>query len=142
MTSCTLYSFCRQTLPLTVAAGLICLLTGCGGAEAESKPMGTVSGTVTLEGKPLTDLRVNFISEQVGAGAGGDLQADGSYTLDGPIPAGSYDVFITMPSNFTPAQAQNNTSLSKVPPKYLDQARTDLKAQVSEGENQNDFDLK
>lgn len=125
-------------------AGLlaITLLTGCGGTSVASKPMGTVSGTVSLKGQPLTDCRVNYISEQLGASAGGDLTEDGSFTLDGPIPAGSYSVFISLPSEFTPAQAQSNKGLSQVPKKYLGSSTTDLKADVSEGESSHNFDLK
>lgn len=120
----------------------VTLLTGCGGTTVASKPMGTVSGTVTLKGEPLTDCRVNYISEQLGASAGGDLTEEGSFTLDGPIPAGSYSVFISLPSEFTPAQAQSNKGLSQVPKKYLGSSSTDLKAEVSEGESSHDFDLK
>tara|TARA_R110002095_G_scaffold199534_1_gene179377 strand:+ start:52675 stop:53049 length:375 start_codon:yes stop_codon:yes gene_type:complete len=121
---------------------LTCLLSGCGETQAESKPMGTVTGSVSLKGNPLTDCRVNFISEQVGAGAGGDLQSDGSFTLDGPVPAGNYSVFISLPENFTPAQAQAKSGLSNVPKKYLSQSTTDLKADLKEGENNVSFDLK
>ncbi|QDT94489.1 hypothetical protein [Gimesia algae] len=120
----------------------VTLLTGCGGTSVASKPMGTVSGTVSLKGQPLTDCRVNYISEQLGASAGGDLKEDGSFTLDGPIPAGSYSVFISLPSEFTPAQAQSNKGLSQVPKKYLGSSTTDLTADVSEGESSHDFDLK
>ncbi|WP_417386794.1 carboxypeptidase-like regulatory domain-containing protein [Gimesia sp.] len=126
-----------STLLLTLS-----LLSGCGGTTVASKPMGTVSGTVTLKGQPLSNCRVNFISEQLGASAGGDLTEEGSFTLDGPIPAGSYSVFISMPSEFTPAQAQSNKGLSQVPKKYLGSSTTDLKADVSEGESSHEFDLK
>lgn len=128
---------------LSAAALLaVTLLTGCGGTTVASKPMGTVSGTVTLKGQPLTDCRVNYLSEQLGASAGGDLTEDGSFTLDGPIPAGSYSVFISLPSEFTPAQAQSNTGLSQVPKKYRGSSTTDLTADVKEGESSHDFDLK
>lgn len=132
----------QQWLRKASAVCLLCLLAGCGGAQAESKPMGTVSGSVTLKGKPLTDCRVNLISDQLGASAGGDLQADGSFTLDGPVPAGNYAVFITMPEIFTPAQAQSKSGLSSVPKKYRSQSTTDLKADIQQGENKVDFDLK
>lgn len=132
----------QQWLRLVTVVCLSCLLTGCGGAQAETKPLGTVTGSVALKGKPLTDCRVNFISEQGGTSAGGDLQTDGSFSLDGPIPAGNYSIFITMPEIFTPAQAQSKTGLSSVPSKYHSQSGTDLKADVKEGENDLHFDLK
>ncbi|QDU18033.1 carboxypeptidase-like regulatory domain-containing protein [Gimesia maris] len=132
----------RNSALCCLAVLTVTLLTGCGGTTVASKPMGTVSGTVTLKGQPLSNCRVNFISEQLGASAGGDLTEEGSFTLDGPIPAGSYSVFISMPSEFTPAQAQSNKGLSQVPKKYLGSSTTDLKADVSEGESSHDFDLK
>lgn len=130
----------QHCLRLGTAVCLISLLAGCGGAQAQSKPMGTVTGSVTLKGKPLNNCRVNFISEQMGAG--GDLQPDSSFTLDGPIPAGHYSIFITMPEIFTPAQAQSKSGLSSVPKQYLTQSTTNLKADIKEGENNLSFDLK
>ncbi|WP_417390329.1 hypothetical protein [Gimesia sp.] len=132
----------NQLLLSGAALLAVTLLAGCGGTTVASKPMGTVSGTVTHKGQPLTDCRVNYLSEQLGASAGGDLTEDGSFTLDGPIPAGSYSVFISLPSEFTPAQAQSNTGLSQVPKKYLSASTTDLTADVKEGESSHDFDLK
>jgi len=137
-----LYHTRRQWLQLGLSVCLISLLAGCGGAQAESKPMGTVTGSMTLKGKPLNNCRANFISEQVGAGAGGDLQPDGSFTLDGPIPAGHYKIFITMPEIFTPAQAQSKTGLSSVPKKYHSQSTTDLNTDIKEGVNNVRFDVK
>ncbi|QDV53967.1 hypothetical protein [Gimesia fumaroli] len=142
MTTSILQHVRQHWLRLGIAVCLICLLAGCGGAQAETKSMGTISGSVTLKGKPLTDCRINFISEQIGSGAGGDLQSGGSFTLDGPIPAGKYSVFITMPEVFTPTQAQSKSGLSSVPKKYHSQSTTDLKADVKEGENNLQFDLK
>ena len=129
-------------LQLGVAACLICLLSGCGGARAESQPMGAVSGTVTLKGQPLTDCRVNFISQQGGSGAGGDLQPDGSFSFEGPIPTGTYSVFITLPEIFTPAQAQSKSGLASVPKKYHSQSTSDLTATVTEGDNNLTLELK
>ncbi len=123
----------------------VCLLVGCG-SGVEPKVMGTVSGKVTLGDKALTIGRVAFVSSTVGASSFGDLKEGGTYTLGGPIPVGEYRVFITPPDlGDTPAgleSEQPQDELKDVPEKYLDEATTDLKATVKEGENTCDFDLK
>ena len=123
----------------------ICLLAGCG-SGVEAKKTGTVSGKITVEGKPLTHGRVAFVSSTVGASSFGDLKEGGTYTLDGPIPVGEYRVFITppdlgdTPAGLEPEQPQDE--LKDVPEKYLDEETTDLKTPVTEGENTCNFDLK
>ena len=123
----------------------ICLLAGCG-SGVEAKKTGTVSGKITVEGKPLTQGCVGFVSSTIGASAGGDLREDGTYTLDGPVPVGEYRVFLTPPGlGDTPPgveSEQPQQELKGVPEKYLEEETTDLTATVKEGENTFDFDLK
>ncbi len=104
--------------------------------------MGKVTGKVTVNGKPLTSGRVNFISEKVGVGAGGDVTADGTYTLDGPVPEGVYKAFITF--NIAPSQLGTPAAdvLKTVPEKYRAQATSDLVVTVGEGDNQLDLEIK
>ncbi|WP_299465298.1 hypothetical protein [uncultured Gimesia sp.] len=120
----------------------ISIFVGCGGSQADTKPMGAVSGTINLADKPLTDCRINFNSSKTGIGAGGDLKEDGSYTLDGMIPVGEYTVFITPPLDFSPANAQQQSGLSSLPAKYRGESSSGLTADVKEGEGKYDFDLK
>lgn len=54
------------------------LLAGCGGSEVE---MGTVRGTVTLDGVPLAQGWVHSHPES-GRGACGAIQSDGSFELE------------------------------------------------------------
>jgi hypothetical protein len=58
---------CTRVLLLALTVGL---LIGCGDRTGGADLMGKVSGKVTVNGKPLTIGRINFISEQVGVGAG------------------------------------------------------------------------
>ena len=58
--------------------GLTVLLAGCGGAGGLDTAR--VSGTVTLDGKPLTQGTVSFTPEK-GRGATGQIASDGSFTL-------------------------------------------------------------
>lgn len=115
---------------------------GCTGSNADTPKMGTASGKITLNGKPLTDCRINFNSAKTGVGAGGDLKEDGSYTLEGSLPVGDYTLFITPPSDFTPAKAQTQSGLTNVPAKYRGEATSGLTAKVKEGESKYNFDLK
>tara|TARA_R110002095_G_scaffold89262_1_gene77900 strand:+ start:2824 stop:3267 length:444 start_codon:yes stop_codon:yes gene_type:complete len=124
---------------LTLCA--ISIFVGCGRNQAETKPMGTVSGTVTYAGKPITRCRINFNSSKFGIGAGGDLKEDGSYELDGAIPAGAYAVFITPPDDFSPANADSHTDLNNLPSKYRSESTSGLTADVKEGDGKYNFDL-
>lgn len=117
------------------------ILAGCG-AGHDTEARGTVTGKVTVKGKPLTTGRVNFISNTIGTGAGGDLKPDGTYALDGPVPLGNYNVFITfdIPPSQRGTAAEN--VLKSVPEKYQTQATSDLTAEVNGDVNEQDFDLK
>jgi hypothetical protein len=130
---------CTRVLLLALTVGL---LTGCGDRSGGADLMGKVSGKVTVNGKPLKSGRINFISEQVGVGAGGDLTPEGTYTLDGPVPEGVYKCFITF--NIAPSQLGTPAAdvVKTVPEKYQSQGTSDLSVTVESGENERDFDLK
>ncbi|MBN1909697.1 MAG: hypothetical protein JW818_08160 [Pirellulales bacterium] len=71
---------------MLVALGILTLLAcGCGRAGPR---MATVSGVVTLDGKPLSQGRVLFVAER-GLGANGEIDEQGRFTLatDGRIGA-------------------------------------------------------
>lgn len=101
----------RSALPLAawaaVAAG------GCGGSGPALTP---VTGTATLDGRPLAHKNVRFVPEPgtPGTGGGGNTGADGAYaviavrpgaTRDTPgVPPGAYKVVVTEPM-FPPANA-------------------------------------
>ena len=124
-----------------MAAIMVSVLAGCGGGTKEV-PTGEVYGKLTVAGKPLSEGRVNLASGKLGAGAGGDVKADGTYTLDGSLPLGSYDVFITF--NIPPSKVGTPAEdvMKSVPPKYLGQATSKLTAEVKKGRTECNFDLK
>lgn len=118
------------------------LLNGCGdGAPEDTPEVGTVTGTVTLDGKPLPGVVVAFQPE-TGRGSTGRTDEQGKYTLgynaelDGAA-VGMHKVTIT-----TPTEAPDPTGSFKepIPAKY--NAKTELTEQVNAGENVIDFDLK
>jgi hypothetical protein len=110
-------------------------LTGC-----NSDGLNEVTGTVTLDGKPLSGLEVRFepIDPSIGTNAIGYTQADGTYMLHYPgdktgAPAGEYMVLISGGENAEGGKP------SRVPAKYT--RATELKATVESGSNTIDFDL-
>ena len=75
---------------------LVVLLAGCGGS------ISSVSGTVTLDGKPLADATVQFVPDGVGRDATGQTDKNGYFSMstlkpgDGVV-AGNYKVVISRP---------------------------------------------
>jgi len=139
----------------------ICLgmgfLNGCGSGE-RVVPTGTVSGTVTLNGKPFGGAVITFFGETNGDTASSDLQSDGTYSLmhgtGFSVPAGDYRVSIT-PGNSTSGPPLKPEDLMKtvkpyirsksqaIADKYRDPKTSTLVAVVKEGTNPNiSFDLK
>lgn len=107
----------------------------------------TVTGVVTLDGKPLPDTRVTFHSVAKGLPADrrsfeGKTDAEGKYRLDGVYPA-EYDVGF---DNRPPAAPPDPTNMPPAVPvpqplsKYFPGA-SELKAKVEPGKSQFDFAL-
>jgi hypothetical protein len=132
---------------------ILSLLTLCGCGNREAK----VTGTVTLDGSPLSGAVVSF--RPAGATAGtvltGRTAADGRYTLGATrrgatIAAGEYKVTISklvMPdgSDFpadSPVAPIDSPARESLPPDYSDPERTTLTALVPEGGGTVDFPLK
>lgn len=84
----------RLLAVICCAACLICLGCGSGGP-----PLGQVSGTVTLDGEPVTNGLVTFTPEAGGRGSTGKTDASGKYTLsfvEGPgALVGTHKVTVT-----------------------------------------------
>lgn len=121
-------------------------LSGCGGGP-DAVPSGTASGTVKVNGKPLSAARINFVSSATGTGVYADLQSDGSYELPNAVPVGDYRVYFTTAGlgDAPPSESGNpelKDALSAVSKKYQSEQSTDLQAVLKEGANSFDFDLK
>jgi hypothetical protein len=122
------------------------LLTGCGG------PAATVSGTITLDGKPFMTSAakgsVNFISSD-GAMAQAPLDSSGHYNLaigkeTGTKP-GQYKVVVV--ATELPLRDPMQPSMVPIPKvltpeRYGASATSDLTADVKNGSNVLNFDLK
>ncbi len=124
-----------------MAAGLaVAVVAGC----SPSVPMGTVSGTVTLNGQPYDDAAVMLLDLDSGQAAGADIQPGGSFKIADPLPVGTYKVYLAPPS-----QTEEEAEMAKpitidtsVPDKYWNEASTDVTITVEEGENTAVVELK
>jgi hypothetical protein len=134
----------RLALPLTLL-----LMAGCGGntTPVDTLPRQPVSGSVTLDGKPLSEGKIQFDPADEGKGptavAVGDIK-DGKFTIEkaqGPVP-GKYKVSISSrPSTHIGSGDMPGTAPKqepeKIPPKFNTQ--TTLTKEITTGANNFDF---
>ena len=112
------------------------LLVGCG----ETISTGTVRGKVTLDEAPYGDAAVVFMSRETGQAGSANIQADGTFQIETPLPVGSYVVFLAPKSAASEEESDQpvEEAIDKsVPEKYWNEATSDISLDVVEG--QNDF---
>jgi hypothetical protein len=131
------------------AAILVGAVAGCGG-DGDGIAHEPVSGTVTLDGKPLEKGTITFTPTEGGEFGAGGVIADGRYKIgraDGPVP-GPHAVKVwsrrptgkKIPSDDQPGTFIEETA-EVLPARYND--RSELKADVKKGaDNRFDFELK
>ena len=118
------------------------LVAGCSGGSGRQVPTGKVAGTVTYKGKPVGNAAVFLVDSGQGAGGGSTLSAEGQFTLEQPIPVGTYKVFLgPMVEESADGQPKESTP-PKVPAKYLKDASSDVSVEIKEGENELTVELK
>lgn len=138
---------CLQHLkPLLRGAGIVTALMfvtsfGCGRSD-----MGTVTGTVTLDGKPLAEAFVEFVpTGGQGSTSSGRTDSSGEYELMFSrdvrgASLGPATVRITTRDVSTDDQGNEIWLPEKVPGRY--NAKSELSVEVKPGSNRFDFDLK
>lgn len=125
------------TLAAVVAAGWC----GCGKSVG---PTGSVQGKVVLDTAPVTEGNVQFCRKDGVPVDVAKLDASGQFKFDQPVPVGEYQVAI-LAGGDAPAGAggpEAKQEPPKIPPKYQDSFKSELKATVAEGENTFTFELK
>lgn len=125
-----------------VVAILLSIVAGCG--DSDAPPMGTVSGTVLIGGAaPKEPLRIAFFNATTGQGSAGEIEEDGSYELETPLPVGEYLVYFTMSYKEVSDEPRSTESeiVKSVPREYQSDTESPLKATVEEGSNTIDFDV-
>jgi hypothetical protein len=114
-------------------------LVGC---SESGPPSGTISGKVIYQGKPVSGAVVNFYSPKEGLGVSAVLDASGAYTIQNPLRAGKYGVYISTPPAVPgPTGVQPPPPPPDIPVRYLNQSTSDLTVEVTSGRNTKNFDL-
>ncbi len=140
----------RFVVQLACVATLAVFLSGCGDSGLATHP---VSGTVTIEGQPATDMRIDFHpvdpSNQM---ASGTLDSGGKYTLftgqtgtPGAM-AGSYKVVLTPTMADTsymddPADGPPQGQQGGAPSEYTSVDTTPEEVEVRAGNNTINIDI-
>ena len=142
----------RRTAVMTIASAVVfaAAFAGCGGTT-QTGPTGTVSGKVNVKGQPMTTGRVNLYSNELSAGGGSDIGADGSYAIKDQLPVGKYavTVFATASKDIPPPADPSKPAEAAKPaapkasysPKYMDPTQSPLSTEIKAGENTANFDL-
>ena len=127
----------RRVSARSIAGALsACLIAGCGGGA----PTADVSGSVTLDGRPLADAQVQFVPA-TDANLGtlvGTTDPGGTFSISrdaagGPALAGSYVVLVSKPVGA--GGGMGAVVKNDVPDVYQDRNRTPLKADLKAGSN-------
>ncbi|WP_339733982.1 hypothetical protein [uncultured Gimesia sp.] len=112
--------------------------SGCGPSEPVFKT-GTISGTAKIGDSPFNANAVlMFMDNSSGQAYTAPVAADGTFTVDGEVRAGTYVVYLAPKlqgdgnADEQPMAVKIDTS---VPEKYWNEATSDVKVTVEEGEN-------
>lgn len=126
---------CNPRLLVGLAAGVVLLVAGCG-RPSHLPELGYVSGVVTLDGRPLSQITVYFEPGR-GRPSVGTTDAQGQYTLEF---AGGYKGALLgrHTVHFRPARQVPNEDGSIRPPSNQ---QPPLAAEVKQGQNTFNFDL-
>lgn len=131
----------RQKFPPVLLLVLCSFLSGCSGPDNVAR----VSGTVTLDDKPLSGARVIFNPLTPGGQSAAITDENGKYTLQYTreqqgAEIGEHLVRITTGSRGDPdSDPPKPRTPERLPPRY--HAKSELKATVKAGSNDIDFDL-
>ena len=85
--------------------------------QQDQFPVGSVSGKVTVNKKPLADCLVVFSNAKLGIGASTTLDESGMYRLETPLRVGEYQVAIMAPP--LPPPDETASSSTKAPSRLV-----------------------
>jgi len=136
---------------LAVILGLLVSVCWCVGCGSEGPPVGSISGKVTYNGEPVTGGIVTLFNQQTGIGAGGELDASGTYHIE-LIQTGDYQVAIAPePPDLAAMEAIHLGKMPRetivqppplnIPARYQNAEASGLTATAKEGTNTVDFSL-
>lgn len=119
---------------------ILCCTLGCGGSTS------SVSGRVTLDGRPLTKGTITFSPTGNAPAAIGQISSSGTYRLfvgtSSSVPPGQYQVTIVATELVEPTATDPSPLPTPLTPeKYNNPATSGLSAEVKAGSNSFDFKL-
>ena len=125
------------------------VVVGCGHTPGSGKPRSDVTITIAYAGQPVSDGVVELVHQQTGEGGGGKLTVDGVATLP-RVALGSYTVLVKPPyqtappippAQGQPARQDEMKERTDIPEKFRRAATSPLKLEVTDRENNFQFDL-
>jgi hypothetical protein len=140
----------RVTVGIVGLVGLVVLASGCGPAGPATH---AVTGTVTIDGQPANDVRVDFYPvDPANEMASGTVEAGGKYTLHSGrmgqpgAMAGRYKVVLTPTTTDTsymdgPAGGPPQEDAGTVPQEYRSVDTTPKEVEVQAGSNTIDIQI-
>lgn len=120
------------------------IAVGCSGATDDTPELGTVSGTVKLDGNPVPQATVTFSPEEGGRPSSGPTDDQGFYELQyslnnpGAVP-GKHQVRISTATTVTNEAGEDVEVPESIPAKY--NTKTELVEEVKPTSQTIDFDL-
>lgn len=126
---------------IVTALSLMASIIGCSSA---AEPMGTLKGKVTFNDKPVADVRILVQSSETGKAASADVDSNGNYVFDEPLPTGNYTVVVD-PIDKEPVAGEGDPDApppirNDVPEKYRTGGSAGLSVEVKE--EPTTFDIK
>lgn len=135
----------------SVCVAALLFAAGCQGHDPKAPKLEPVTGVVRLDGDPIKNADVMFLPTNGNLEASGRSNDDGKYELfvqgkKGAV-AGTYKVTVSKRvredgSEFPDDRSEMGMGKETMPARYLDRVLTELTAEVAEGENEIDLDLK
>lgn len=123
--------------------GILTAFVLLGGIGCDSGPVtGTVKGTVTYQGKPVGNARINFVDDAHGVSSNVATNTSGEYTLPDALPIGEYAVDVGPLIPDDPANQKSLPALTvKLPPKVLNTTTSGIKFTINKGVNEFNLEI-
>ncbi|QDV49287.1 peptidase associated/transthyretin-like domain-containing protein [Gimesia fumaroli] len=128
----------RKYKALTALLFVAAFVCGCGASGPVFKT-GTLAGTAKIDDRPFdADAVLMFLDNTSGQAYTAPVETDGKFTVEEKVRVGTYTVYLA-PKPQAPddpeMQPTGVTMDTSMPDKYWNEATSDLKVTVKEGEN-------
>ncbi len=118
---------------------LLIVSLGCSGNK---EPVGTVQGTVVVDGSaPSERLRLSFYNSMTGKGATGRTAENGEFQLERPLPVGTYKIIVDRLQLDESESGGGSLASMNIDNAYANDETTPLSLEVVEGENRYEITL-